>query len=114
MALESMKDMLDQGKANGYAVGQFNINNLEYMQAFLQAAEDERSRIIVGVSDVSGSSMCGFNVVVAVVESLIEEYGTTVSVAIHLDHGLSFESCALSIFAFYRSVIIAAASKPLE
>src|SRR5690625_7487654 len=91
MALESMKDMLDRGKANGYAVGQFNINNLEYIQAFLQAAEEERSPIIIGVSEGAGRDMGGFKDVVAMVKSLIEEYGTTVTVAIHLDHGSSFE-----------------------
>lgn len=114
MALESMKDMLDQGKANGYAVGQFNINNLEYIQAFLQAAEEERSPIILGVSEGAGRYMGGFKVVVAMVKSLIEEYGTTVPVAIHLDHGSSFEKCAEAIHAGFTSVMIDASSKPLE
>jgi len=114
MALESMKDMLDQGKANGYAVGQFNINNLEYIQAFLQAAEEERSPIILGVSEGAGRYMGGFKVVVAMVQSLIEEYGTTVPVAIHLDHGSSFEKCAEAIHAGFTSVMIDASSKPLE
>ena len=114
MALESMKDMLDQGKAKGYAVGQFNINNLEYIQAFLQAAEEERSPIILGVSEGAGRYMGGFKVVVAMVKSLIEEYGTTVPVAIHLDHGSSFEKCAEAIHAGFTSVMIDASSKPLE
>ena len=114
MALESMKDMLDRGKANGYAVGQFNINNLEYIQAFLQAAEEERSPIILGVSEGAGRYMGGFKVVVAMVKSLIEEYGTTVPVAIHLDHGSSFEKCAEAIHAGFTSVMIDASSKPLE
>ena len=114
MALESMKDMLDRGKANGYAVGQFNINNLEYIQAFLQADEEERSPIILGVSEGAGRYMGGFKVVVAMVKSLIEEYGTTVPVAIHLDHGSSFEKCAEAIHAGFTSVMIDASSKPLE
>src|SRR5690625_3803063 len=114
MALESMKDMLDRGKANGYAVGQFNINNLEYIQAFLQAAEEEKSPIILGVSEGAGRYMGGFKVVVAMVKSLIEEYGTTVPVAIHLDHGSSFEKCAEAIHAGFSSVMIDASSKPLE
>ena len=114
MALESMKDMLDRGKANGYAVGQFNINNLEYIQAFLQAAEEEKSPIILGVSEGAGRYMGGFKVVVAMVKSLIEEYGTTVPVAIHLDHGSSFEKCAEAIHAGFTSVMIDASSKPLE
>ncbi len=113
MALESMKDMLERGKANGYAVGQFNINNLEYIQAFLQAAEEEKSPIILGVSEGAGRYMGGFKVVVAMVESLIKEYGTTVPVAIHLDHGSSFEKCAEAIHAGFTSVMIDASSKPL-
>src|SRR5690625_914719 len=114
MALESMKDMLDRGKANGYAVGQFNINNLEYIQAFLQAAEEEKSPIILCVSEGAGRYMGGFNVAVAMVKSLMEYYGTTVPVAIHLDHGSSFEKCAEAIHAGFTSVMIDASSKPLE
>lgn len=114
MALESMKEMLEKGKANGYAVGQFNINNLEYIQAFLQAAEEEKSPIILGVSEGAGRYMGGFKVIVSMVKSLIEEYGTTVPVAIHLDHGSSFEKCAEAIHAGFTSVMIDASSKPLE
>ena len=114
MALESMKEMLEVGKEKGYAVGQFNINNLEYIQAFLQAAEEEKSPIILGVSEGAGRYMGGFKVVVAMVKSLIEEYGTTVPVAIHLYHGSSFEKCAEAIHAGFTSVMIDASSKPLE
>jgi fructose-bisphosphate aldolase class II len=114
MALVSMKEMLIKGKENGYAVGQFNINNLEYIQAFLQAAEEEKSPIILGVSEGAGRYMGGFKVIVAMVESLMEEYGTTVPVAIHLDHGSSFEKCAEAIHAGFSSVMIDASSKPLE
>src|SRR5699024_2395210 len=97
MPLVSMKEMLIHAKENKYAVGQFNLNNLEYAQAILQAAEEEKSPVILGVSEGAGRYMGGFKVVVAMVEALIEEYGTTVPVAIHLDHGSSFEKCAEAI-----------------
>src|SRR5690625_7185774 len=92
MPLVSMKEMLEKGKQNSYAVGQFNLNNLEYTQAILQAAEEEKSPVILGVSEGAAKYMGGFKVVVAMVESLMEEYGTTVPVAIHLDHGSSFSA----------------------
>ncbi|MBM7601198.1 fructose-bisphosphate aldolase class II [Virgibacillus halotolerans] len=114
MALESMKDMLEKGKANGYAVGQFNINNMEYIQAILQAAEEEKSPVILGVSEGAARYMDGFKVVVKLVESFMEAYGTTVPVAIHLDHGSSFEKCAEAIHAGFTSVMIDASTKPLE
>ncbi|OZU88463.1 fructose-1,6-bisphosphate aldolase, class II [Virgibacillus indicus] len=114
MPLVSMKDMLEKGKANGYAVGQFNINNLEYIQAILQAAEEEKSPVILGVSEGAGRYMGGFKVVVSMVEALMEAYGTTVPVAIHLDHGSSFEKCAEAIHAGFTSVMIDASHDPLE
>src|SRR5699024_6501625 len=83
-------------------------------QAFLQAAEEEKSPIILGVSEGAGRYMGGFKVVVAMVKSLIEEYGTTVPVAIHLDNGSRFEKCAEAIHAGFTSVMIDASSKPLE
>ncbi len=109
-----MKEMLEKGKENGYAVGQFNINNLEYIQAILQAAEKEKSPVILGVSEGAGKYMGGFNVVVAMVKSLMESYGTTVPVAIHLDHGSSFEKCAQAIHAGFTSVMIDASHDPIE
>lgn len=114
MPLVSMKEMLETAKENKYAVGQFNINNLEYAQAILQAAEEEKSPVILGVSDGAARYMGGFKVVVKMVEGLLEEYGTTVPVAIHLDHGASFEMCARAIHAGFTSVMIDASSKPLE
>ncbi|WP_010648402.1 class II fructose-1,6-bisphosphate aldolase [Oceanobacillus massiliensis] len=114
MPLVSMKDMLEKGKDNGYAVGQFNINNLEYIQAILQAAEEEKSPVILGVSEGAGKYMGGFNVVVAMVQSLMESYGTTVPVAIHLDHGSSFEKCAQAIHAGFTSVMIDASHSTIE
>lgn len=114
MPLVSMKEMLEKGKKNGYAVGQFNINNLEYIQAILQAAEEEKSPVILGVSEGAGKYMGGFNVVVAMVKSLMDSYGTTVPVAIHLDHGSSFEKCAQAIHAGFTSVMIDASHSPIE
>lgn len=114
MPLVSMKEMLETAKANGYAVGQFNINNLEYVQAILQAAEEEKSPVILGVSEGAGKYMGGFKVVVAMVKALMEEYGTTVPVAIHLDHGSSFEKVAQAIHAGFTSVMIDASHSPIE
>ncbi|GLO67689.1 class II fructose-1,6-bisphosphate aldolase [Oceanobacillus kimchii] len=114
MPLVSMKEMLEKGKENGYAVGQFNINNLEYVQAILQAAEEEKSPVILGVSEGAGKYMGGFNVVVAMVKSLMESYGTPVPVAIHLDHGSSFQKCAEAIHAGFTSVMIDGSHSPIE
>src|SRR5690625_4574865 len=114
MPLVSMKEMLETAKEKQYAVGQFNINNLEYAQAILDAAEEEQSPVMLGVSEGAGRYMGGFKVVVAMVKALMEENGTTVPVAIHLDHGSSFEKCAEAIHAGFTSVMIDASSKPLE
>ncbi|WP_342528052.1 class II fructose-bisphosphate aldolase [Chryseomicrobium sp. FSL W7-1435] len=114
MALESMKDMLEKGKREGYAVGQFNINNLEYTQAILQAAEEEKSPVILGVSEGAARYMGGFNTVVHMVKGLMTDFGTTVPVAIHLDHGSSFEKCKEAIDAGFTSVMIDASHHPFE
>src|SRR5699024_6890114 len=99
MSLFSMKELLIEAKENPYAVGQFNINNLEYIQSILQAAEEEKSPVILGVSEGAGRYMGGFKVIVTMVKSLMEAYEITVPVAIHLDHGSSFEKCAEAIHA---------------
>ena len=114
MALESMKDMLEKAKREGYAVGQFNINNLEYTQAILQAAEEEKSPVILGVSEGAARYMGGFNTVVHMVKGLMKDLGTTVPVAIHLDHGSSFEKCKEAIDAGFTSVMIDASHHPFE
>jgi fructose-bisphosphate aldolase, class II len=114
MPLVSMKEMLITAKENGYAVGQFNINNLEYIQAILQAAEEEKSPVILGVSEGAGKYMGGFHVVTAMVKALMETYKTSVPVAIHLDHGSSFEKCAQAIHAGFTSVMIDASHSPIE
>src|SRR5690625_3129890 len=114
MALVSMKDMLEKGKEHRYAVGQFNVNNLEYAQAILQAAEEEQSPVILGVSEGAARYMGGYKVAVKMAEALMEEYGTTVPVAMHLDHGSSFEACAQAIHAGFPSVMIDGSHMPLE
>lgn len=114
MALESMKEMLEKGKREGYAVGQFNINNLEYTQAILQAAEEEKSPVILGVSEGAARYMGGFNTVVHMVKGLMKDYGTTVPVAIHLDHGSSFDKCKEAIDAGFTSVMIDASHHSFE
>src|SRR5699024_10668150 len=114
MALVSMKEMLEIARDKQYAVGQFNMNNMEYTQAILQAAEEEKSPVIIGVSERAARYCGGFNVVVAMVKSLMDSYQTTVPVAIHLDHGSSFEKCAEAIHAGSPSVMIDASSKPID
>lgn len=114
MPLVSMKEMMIKGKKEGYAIGQFNLNNLEYTQAILQAAEEEQSPVILGVSEGAARYMGGFKTVVMMVKGLMEDYGTTVPVAIHLDHGSSFEKCKEAIEAGFTSVMIDASAKPFE
>lgn len=114
MALVSMKEMLEKAKEGKYAVGQFNINNLEYIQAILQAAEEEKSPVILGVSEGAGKYMGGFIAVVYMVKGLIESYKITVPVAIHLDHGSSFEKCKEAVDAGFTSVMIDASHHPFE
>ncbi|MFF3101010.1 class II fructose-bisphosphate aldolase [Viridibacillus arvi] len=114
MALVSMKEMLIKGKKEGYAVGQFNINNLEFTQAILLAAEEEKSPVILGVSEGAGKYMGGFIAVVHMVKGLIESYKITVPVAIHLDHGSSFEKCKEAIDAGFTSVMIDASHHSFE
>ncbi|WP_286230162.1 class II fructose-bisphosphate aldolase [Neobacillus mesonae] len=106
MPLVSMTDMLKKAKAEHYAVGQFNINNLEYTQAILQAAETEKSPVILGVSEGAARYIGGFKTVVKMVEGLMEDYKITVPVAIHLDHGSSFEKCKEAVDAGFTSVMI--------
>lgn len=114
MPLVSMKEMMLKGNEEGYAIGQFNLNNLEYAQAILEAAEEEQSPVILGVSAGAARYMGGFKVAVAITKSLMEEYGTTVPVAIHLDHGATFEQCAEAIHAGFTSVMIDGSHLPLD
>lgn len=114
MPLVSMKEMLEDAKAGGYAVGQFNLNNLEFTQAILQAAEEEQSPVILGVSEGAARYMGGFFTVVNIVEGLMADYNVTVPVAIHLDHGSSFEKCVEAMYAGFTSVMIDGSHYPLE
>ncbi len=106
MSLVSMKEMLKKAQEGKYAVGQFNINNLEWTQAILTAAQEENSPVILGVSEGAAKYMGGYTVVSAMVSSLVEAMGITVPVALHLDHGTSFESCKNAIDAGFTSVMI--------
>ncbi|MEH7107558.1 MULTISPECIES: class II fructose-bisphosphate aldolase [Bacillaceae] len=114
MPLVSMTEMLKKAKAEGYAVGQFNLNNLEFTQAILQAAEAEKSPVILGVSEGAARYMSGFKTIVKMVEGLMEDLNVTVPVAIHLDHGSSFDKCKEAIDAGFTSVMIDASHHPFE
>ncbi|TLG73915.1 class II fructose-1,6-bisphosphate aldolase [Culicoidibacter larvae] len=114
MALVSMTEMLKKAKAGHYAVGQFNINNLEWTQAILQAAQEENSPVILGVSEGAAKYMGGFNTVVMMTKGLMEDMKITVPVAIHLDHGSSFDSCKAAIDAGFTSVMIDGSHHPID
>lgn len=114
MALVSMKQMLLDALQGGYAVGQFNLNNLEFTQAILQAAQEERAPVILGVSEAYIPYMGGLPCIVGMVKSLIDHYGVTVPVALHLDHGSTYELCLRALHAGFTSVMIDASHHPLE
>ena len=114
MALVSMKEMMIKGKEEGYAIGQFNLNNLEFTQAILQAAQEENSPVICGVSEGAARYMGGFTTVVNMVKGLMHDYKITVPVAIHLDHGSSFDKCKEAIDAGFTSVMIDASHHSFE
>jgi fructose-bisphosphate aldolase class II len=114
MTLVSMKEMLQQALAGKYAVGQFNLNNLEFTQAILQAAQQEQAPVILGVSEAYIPYMGGLPCIVGMVKSLIEHYGVTVPVALHLDHGTSYDLCIRAIHAGFTSVMIDASHHSLE
>lgn len=102
--LVSAKEMLTKARAGGYAVGQFNINNLEWTKAILLTAQECNSPVILGVSEGAGKYMCGFKTVVNMVKGMIEELNITVPVALHLDHG-SYEGAYKVIEAGFSSVM---------
>ena len=113
MALVNAKDMLTKAKAGHYAVGQFNINNLEWTKAILQTAQENNSPVILGVSEGAGKYMTGFKTVAAMVEAMIEEMNITVPVALHLDHG-SYEGCYKCIKAGFSSIMFDGSHFPIE
>ena len=102
--LVSAAEMLKKAKAGHYAVGQFNINNLEWTKAILQAAEECKSPVILGVSEGAGKYMTGYKTVVGMVSAMVEEMNITVPVALHLDHG-SYEGAKKCIEAGFSSVM---------
>ncbi len=114
MPLVSIKDMLIRALEGKYAVGHFNLNNLEFTQAILQAAQEEQSPVICAVSPGYIVHLGGLKVASAMVRALVEEYRITVPVALHLDHGASFEQCLQAIQAGFTSVMIDASHYELE
>lgn len=102
--LVSAKEMLTKAKAGKYAVGQFNINNLEWTKSILQTAQELNSPVILGVSEGAGKYMCGYKTVVGMVNGMLEELNITVPVALHLDHG-SFEGAKACINAGFSSIM---------
>ncbi len=111
--LVSAKEMLNKAKAGKYAVGQFNINNLEWTKAILLTAQECNSPVILGVSEGAGKYMCGYKTVVGMVNGMIEELGITVPVALHLDHG-SYEGAKKCIEAGFSSVMFDGSHYPIE
>ena len=102
--LVSTAKMLKDAKAGKYAVGHFNINNLEWTKAILLTAQELNSPVILGVSEGAGKYMCGFKTVTAMVDAMVDELGITVPVALHLDHG-SYEGALKCIEAGFSSVM---------
>ncbi len=111
--LVSAKEMLTKAKEGHYAVGQFNINNLEWTKAILQTAQELNSPVILGVSEGAGKYMCGYKTVVGMVNGMLESLGITVPVALHLDHG-SYEGALACIEAGFSSVMFDGSHYPIE
>ena len=113
MALVSAKEMLQKAKAGHYAVGQFNIKNLEWTKAILLTAEECKSPVILGVSEGAGKYMAGYKTVVGMVNGMLEELNITVPVALHLDHG-SYEGAKKCIEAGFSSIMFDGSHLPFE
>ena len=111
--LVSAKEMLQKAKAGHYAVGQFNINNLEWTKAILATAQECNSPVILGVSEGAGKYMTGYKTVVGMVKGMMEEMNITVPVALHLDHG-SFEGCLKCVEAGFSSIMFDGSHYPIE
>lgn len=111
--LVSLTEMCQKAKAGKYAVGQFNINNLEWTKAILLTAQECNSPVILGVSEGAGKYMCGFKTVVGMVNGMLEELGITVPVALHLDHG-TYEGTKKCIEAGFSSVMFDGSHYPIE
>ena len=111
--LVSAKEMLSKARAGHYAVGQFNINNLEWAKAILLTAEEMKSPVILGVSEGAGKYMCGYETIVGMVNGMIKGLGITVPVALHLDHG-SYEGAYKCIEAGFSSVMFDGSHYPID
>lgn len=111
--LVNASEMLKKAKAGHYAVGQFNINNLEWTKSILLTAQELKSPVILGVSEGAGKYMCGYKTIVGMVNGMIEELGITVPVALHLDHG-SYEGAKACINAGFSSIMFDGSSLPIE
>ena len=111
--LVSAEEMLKKAKAGKYAVGQFNINNLEWTKSILLTAQECNSPVILGVSEGAGKYMCGYKTVVGMVNGMLEELNITVPVALHLDHG-SYEGAKACIEAGFSSIMFDGSHYPIE
>ena len=111
--LVTAEEMLKKAKAGKYAVGQFNINNLEWTKAILATAQELQSPVILGVSEGAGKYMTGFGTVAAMVKAMMEELNITVPVALHLDHG-TYEGCYKCIKAGFSSIMFDGSHLPIE
>jgi fructose-bisphosphate aldolase class II len=111
--LVSAKEMLTKAVEGKYAIGQFNINNLEWTKAVLLAAQEAKSPVILGVSEGAGKYMCGYKTVADMVKNMIEELKITVPVALHLDHG-SYEGCYKCIEAGFSSIMFDGSHFPID
>ena len=111
--LVSAAEMLTKAREGHYAVGQFNINNLEWTKAILQTAEELKSPVILGVSAGAGKYMCGFKTVAAMVKAMDESLGITVPVALHLDHG-TYDDCYKCIDAGFTSIMFDGSHLPFD
>ena len=109
----SAKEMLEKARAGKYAVGQFNINNLEWTKSILLTAQELNSPVILGVSEGAGKYMTGFKTVAAMVSAMIDELNITVPVALHLDHG-TYEGCYKCIKAGFSSIMFDGSHYPIE
>ncbi|MDE7256599.1 MAG: class II fructose-1,6-bisphosphate aldolase [Clostridia bacterium] len=113
MGLVSAKEMLEKARDGKYAVGQFNINNLEWTKSILQTAQELQAPVILGVSEGAGKYMTGFKTVADMVKAMLEEMHITVPVALHLDHG-TYDGCYKCIKAGFSSIMFDGSHFPIE
>ena len=111
--LVSAAKMLNDAKAGRYAVGQFNINNLEWTKAILLTAQELSSPVILGVSEGAGKYMCGFKTVTEMTKAMVDYLGVTVPVALHLDHG-TYDGCYAAMEAGFSSVMFDGSHYPID